>query len=137
MDTADAAPTAGIVACLGLLLALAAPYVLVGGPESPLGVYYGSGIVGIGGAAFIAAVLVVVLLSGKQGRTDPDTIAGIAVVAGLALFAIALTWALAVDREVLFNFPPGAEWIVYHRWVVLALSALVPASAGVYARAVL
>lgn len=136
MDTADAAPTAGVIACLALLAALAAPYVLAGGPESPVGVYYASGPVGALGVAFIAAVLVVVFLSGKQGRSPPDTVAGIAVVAGLALFAVALSWALAVEG-VLFNFPADASWIEYHRWVVLVLAALVPATAGAYARAVL
>lgn len=136
MDTADAAPTAGIVACLALLLALAAPFVLAGGAESPLGVYYASGVVGVTGAAFIAAVLVVVFLSGIQGRSPPDTVAGIAVVAGLALFVIALSWALAVGEDVLFSFPASAAWIEYHRWVVLAIAALVPAAAGTYARAV-
>ena len=136
MDAADAAPTAGLVSCLALLAALAAPYLLAAGPETPIGAYYASGPVGAAGVAFIAAVLVVVFLSGKQGRSPPDTVAGVAVVAGLALFVIAVSWALAAG-EVLFSFPPSAAWIEYHRWVVLALAALVPASAGAYARAVL
>ena len=135
MDAADAAPTVGIIACLALLAAFVAPYALAPGPEAPIDAYYASGPVGAAGVGFIAAVLVVVFLSGKQGRSPPDTVAGVAVVAGLALFLIAVSWALAAG-SVVFNFPASVSWIEYHRWVVLGLAALVPASAGAYARAV-
>ncbi|ESP89449.1 DUF7548 family protein [Candidatus Halobonum tyrrellensis] len=136
MDAEDAASTAGVVACLALLVALVVPFVLVDGPETPVGAYYASGPVGVTGAGFIAAVLVVVFLSGRQGRSPPDTVAGVAVVAGVALLLVAVSWALAAD-EVVYSFPQSASWLEHHRWVVLALAAAVPASAGAYARAVL
>jgi hypothetical protein len=37
----------------------------------------------------------------------------------------------------LFSFPASASWIEFHRWVVVALAAVLPASAGLYARSVL
>ncbi|WP_435063822.1 DUF7548 family protein [Halobaculum sp. EA56] len=137
MDLADVAPTAGIAACVALLLALVAPFVLVADPGTGLGVYYASGALGVGGVGFLALLLIVVFLSGKQERRPPDTVAGVAVVASLALFALTAAWALAVDVQNLYSFPASASWILNHRWVVLALAALVPASAGAYARAVL
>jgi len=137
MTLADVAPTAGIAACVGLLAALAAPFLLIDAPGTGLAVYYSSGTLGVGGVAFLAVLLVVVFLSGKQRRRSADTVAGVAVVAALGLLALAAAWALAVDVRNLYSFPASAGWIVYHRWLVLALAALVPASAGAYARAVL
>ncbi|QLG62676.1 DUF7548 family protein [Halorarum salinum] len=137
MDLADAAPTAGIAGCLATLLALAAPYALISDPGTGLSVYYASGPVGAGGVGFLAVLLVVVFLSGKRGRTAPDTVAGVALVASLGLVALALLWALAVDPENVFSFPADAEWMTSHRWVVLACAAVVPLSAAAYARAVL
>lgn len=137
MDLADAAPTAGIAGCLATLLALAAPYVLISEPGTGLSVYYASGPVGAGGVGFLAVLLVVVFLSGKRGRTAPDTVAGVALVASLGLLALALLWALAVDPDNVLSFPADAEWMTSHRWVVLGFAAVVPLSAAAYARAVL
>ncbi|MFC7068444.1 DUF7548 family protein [Halobaculum lipolyticum] len=137
MDLADAAPTAGIVACLALLAVLAAPFLLIADAGTGLSVYYASGTLGAAGVAFLAALLVIVFLSGRQERRPADTVAGVALVASLALFALAAAWTFAVDVQNLFSFPADASWILWHRWVVLAVAALVPASAAVYARAVL
>jgi hypothetical protein len=135
MDTTDAAPTVGILACLAVLLALGAPYVLLTDPGTGLDVYYSDGPLGIGAVAFLAVLLVIVFLSGKQERSDPDTIAGVALVGGLATLGFALLWALSVDQTNVFSF--SADWMGYHRWIVVGASAMIPASAGVYARAVL
>ena len=137
MDLADAAPTAGIVACVALLAVLAAPFLLITDAGTGLSVYYASGTLGAAGVGFLAALLVIVFLSGRQDRRPADTVAGVAVVASLALFALAAAWALAVDVQNLFSFPASASWILWHRWLVLGVAALVPASAAVYARAVL
>ncbi len=109
MDLADAAPTAGIVACLALLLSLAAPLLLIADAGTGLSVYYASGTLGAAGVGFLAALLVIVFLSGRQERRPADTVAGIAVVAGLALFALAAAWALAVDVQNLYSFPASAK----------------------------
>lgn len=135
MDTTDAAPTAGIAACLLVLGALAAPYLLLADPGTGLGVYYSDGPLGVGAVAFLAVLLVIVFLSGLQERTPPDTVAGIALVGGLATVVFALVWALSVDQGNVFSF--SAAWMSWHRWLVVGLTGLLPASAGVYARAVL
>ncbi len=137
MNVADAATTAGIAACGALLLVLAAPFLLIADPGTGLTVYYASGTLGVSGVAFLAVLLVVVFLSGRQQRRDPSIIAGVALVAAVALLALAVTWAVAVDVQNLFSFPASASWITWHRWVVVAVAVLVPASAGAYARAVL
>lgn len=135
MELADAAPVAGIVGCLATLVALAAPYVLIAEPGTGLSVYYASGPVGAWGTGFLATLLVVVFLSGKQRRTAPATVAGVAVVAGLGLLALTAVWALAVNPENILSFPPSADWMTSHRWVVLACTGLVAGSAAAYARA--
>lgn len=135
MDTTDAAPTAGIVVCLLVLGLLAAPYLLLSEPGTGLGVYYSGGPLGVGAVAFLAVLLVVVFLSGRQRRTPPDTVAGIALVGGVAVLLFALLWAVSVDTDNVYSFT--AQWMAYHRWVVVAASGLLPATAAVYARAVL
>lgn len=137
MELEDAAPTAGVVACIALLLALGIPYLAISGTGKNLGAYYASGPVGGIGIAFLSLLTIVVFLSGTRGSADPDVVAGIAVVLGVAILAFALVWATAIDSTVLFSFPASAAWIVYHRWVVVALAAAVPASAAAYARGVL
>jgi hypothetical protein len=133
---ADTAPTAGIVACVVLLLTLVAPLLLIADAGTGLSVYYSSGTLGAAGVAFLAVLLVIVFLSGSQERRPADTVAGVALVASVALFALAAAWALAVDVQNLYSFPASASWILWHRWLVLGVAAVVPASAAVYARTV-
>ncbi|WP_435129715.1 DUF7548 family protein [Halobaculum sp. D14] len=133
MDRVDAALTAGMVGCLAVLAALAAPFALISEPGTGLGVYYASGPVGVGAVVFLAVLLLVVFLSGRQSHTDDVMVAGVAVVAAVALLAAAAGWALAVDQQNLFSFPASAQWITMHRWVVVALAATVPVSAAAYA----
>jgi len=136
MNLADSAPVGGVVACLALLSVLAAPFVLIAGAGTGLGVYYSSGPVGAAGVAFLAVLLVVVFLSGRQERRPESTVAGIALVAGVGLLALATAWALAVDVQNLYSFPQSATWILWHRWLVVGVAALVPLSAGAFAKAV-
>ncbi|MXR42728.1 hypothetical protein GRX01_15450 [Halobaculum sp. WSA2] len=136
MNLADSAPVAGVVACLALLSVLAAPLVLIADAGTGLGVYYSSGPVGAAGVAFLAVLLVVVFLSGRQERRPASTVAGIALVAGVGLLALATAWAMAVDVQNLYSFPQSATWILWHRWLVVGVAALVPLSAGAFANAV-
>ncbi|MFC6785529.1 hypothetical protein ACFQFH_06250 [Halobaculum halobium] len=136
MTLADSAPAAGVAACLALLAVLAAPFVLITGAGTGLGVYYASGTVGAAGIAFLAVLLVVVFLSGRQERRPASTVAGVALVAGLGLLALAVGWALAVDVQNLYSFPQSATWILWHRWLVVGVAAIVPLSAGAFAKAV-
>lgn len=134
MNVEAVAPRAGIAGCLAVLLALAAPYLLVSDPGTGLSVYYRAGPVGAGVVGFLALLSVVVFLAGGRRRTDPPTAAGIGLVVGTAMVLLALLWALAVPPEIPFGFPEA--WMGWHRWAVVALTAVVPVVAAAYARAV-
>lgn len=137
MNSDEAASTVGVVACLLLLLVLGLPYLVVSDAGNTLGAYYAAGPVGAAGLVFLAPLTVVVLLSGTRGRSDPDLVAGIALVLGVALLGLALLWALSIDRTLLFSFPASASWITSHRWAVVAVAAVIPVSIAAYARSVL
>jgi hypothetical protein len=131
----EAAVTVGVVACLATLAVMGAPYVLISEPGTGLPIYYGAGPLGAGAVAFLAVIQPIVLLSGTRGRADPQTVAGMAVVVGLAMLGIAAWWALAVPPELVLSFP--AAWMGWHRWAVVAATAVVAAASAVYARAAL
>ncbi|MFB6142725.1 MAG: hypothetical protein ABEJ30_05220 [Halorientalis sp.] len=125
MDDLRLAPTAGIAASLAVLAALAVPYVLgVVGVES----YYGSGSVNPLLAGLFALVAVIVFAAGREGRSDPQLAAGVALALGAFTVLVTLAWALTVR-------PDAAQFSVNHRWLVVGVAALVPLSAGWYARA--
>jgi hypothetical protein len=135
MDLARTAPAAGIVACLLLLVVAFAPAVVV--EATGVGAYYAAGPIGLPAVGFLTALGVVAFLSGRQGRTDAATVAGFTVVLGVAVLGLSVLWAVSIDPTVLFSFPAEYAWLEWHRWAVLAASIGVPASAGLYARAVL
>lgn len=137
MDLEDVAPTVGVGACVALLVALGVPYVVVDGAAAVLGDYYASGPVGVAGVGFMALLTAVVFLSGTRGTAEPDLVAGITLVLGIVTFALAVLWATAVDETLLFNLPASATWMTSHRWVVVAVALVIPASAAGYARGVL
>lgn len=122
----------GAGTCVALVAVLAAPFALLEQPGTGLSVYYRSGPIGAAGIAFLAVIGIVVFLSGERGSADAVTVAGIAVTIGVVLALLTLSWALAVDPENVLSFT--AEWMAWHRWVVVGLAVLVLASAGVYAR---
>jgi hypothetical protein len=135
MEVEDAAPILGSAACVAVLAALVAPLVLIPDTGTELGVYFAFGPAGAAAVGGLAPVAVVVFLAGRRGRTDPATAAGLTLVLGLGMAGLAASWALAVDPELVFNF--SADWMGYHRWVVLGCAAVVPLAAAAYARAVL
>jgi hypothetical protein len=135
MDVERSAATVGAVACLATLAAMGAPYALISEPGTGLPLYYGAGPLGAGAVAFLAVLQPIVLLSGTRGRADPQTVAGMALVVGLAMFGIAVSWALAVPQELVLSFP--AAWMGWHRWAVVALVAVVPAACVAFAHATL
>ena len=135
MNVEDVAPLVGSVACAAVVAALVAPVVLIADAGTELGVYYAFGPAGATVIGALAPLTVVVFLAGARGRTDPETAAGLTLVLGVGMFVLTALWAFAVDADVVFSFT--AAWMGSHRWVVLGLTALVPASAAVYTRAVL
>lgn len=135
MDLARRAPQLGIAACLAVLVAVIAPYVLL--PESAstgLAVYYRAGVFGPTAIGVFAAVNVVVLGAGARGRSDPVTVAGAALVIGLVMTLMSIGWIVPMSPDASTGITTQ-DWLAYHRWAILACSALVALSAMLYARA--
>jgi hypothetical protein len=129
------APYVGVAACIAAVLSVLAPYVLISEPGTGLAIYYGAGPVGGFGVAVLSLLGVVAFLSGERGSADPATAAGVSLAIGVATFGVALVWAFSVDTANVLSFP--TQWMEWHRWLVLALSAVVAGAGGVYAREVL
>ncbi|MFC6988350.1 hypothetical protein ACFQJD_05825 [Haloplanus sp. GCM10025708] len=83
---------------------------------------------------FFALLGVVVFLAAVRGRTDPDVAAGLALVLGVAMVAVAVAWASTVSLDAVYGYP--GSWITDHRWYLVASTAVVGVAAAVYARAV-
>ncbi|WP_135851749.1 DUF7548 family protein [Halorussus salinus] len=129
------APTVGVVAALAVLAAVVAPYFLI--DATAAGVYYSQPtfvpvhlVVGL-----FATVSIVVFAAGRNGRTDPPTAAGAAVVLGGFMALLVLWWAIAVGGLV-GSLTTNATFD-YHRWLLFAATLAVAASAGWFAREVL
>ncbi|WP_137283407.1 DUF7548 family protein [Halorussus salinisoli] len=129
------APTVGVVAALAVLAAVVAPYFLIGATE--VGVYYSAPtfvpvhLV----AGLFATIAIIVFAAGRNGRTDPQTAAGAAVVLGGFVALLVLWWTVAVGG--LVGSLTEVAAFDYHRWLLLAASVALAASAGWFARDVL
>jgi len=135
MELRDISRRVGIAAGVVTVLALAAPYaVLSGSYASQLADYYASGVVGGAGIALFALLSVVVVASVERGNLDPGTLAGAAVVLGVATTLSAAAWATAIEPSPMFR---DNLWLVWHARVVVALSVLIPVAAAAYARELL
>lgn len=136
MDLRDTARRVGILTAVATVIVLAAPYAFVSGSgyETQLPAYYASGVVGAGGIALFALVSAVVIGSIERGNADPGTLAGVAVMLGLATTVNAALWALAIEPTTMFA---EFRWLEWHALTVVALSIPVPVAAAVYARDVL
>lgn len=120
------APLLGVVACLLVIGALAAPYVLVEGETA--GLYYGSGLLNPLIVGLLALVSVVVFAAGREERADPALAAGVTLTFGLFMVLLSLAWALTVRVDV-----AGPE-LANHRWGLVAVTLGVPGAAAWYAR---
>ncbi len=136
MNLRDVSRRAGIAAAVGTVIVLGVPYALITGPEyvPQLADYYASGVVGAGGIALFALVSAVVIASVERGNLDPDVLAGVAVMLGLATTLSAGAWALAIEPSPVFR---DHLWLVWHARAVIVVSVSVPAFAAVYARELL
>lgn len=124
------APIAGIVASLAPVGLVVAPYFVV--DSLAVGTYYDVTVLGPWLVALFGVVTVIVLLAGVQDRTAPATVAGASLVFGTVMVLIAAIWALSVP-EGLVEQLGTVEALTYHRWALLVVSSLVPASAAWYA----
>jgi hypothetical protein len=136
MDLRDVSRRAGIAAAVATVVVLGAPYALITGPEyaPQLADYYASGAVGAAGIALFALLSAVVVASVERGNLEPGTLAGVAVVLGIATTLSAATWALAIEPSPVFR---DHLWLVWHSRAVVALTVPVPLAAGAYARSLL
>lgn len=125
MEHDRAAPVLGILGCVGLLGALAYPYLLgIGG----VGLYYNTAAVNPLVAGLLALLGIIVLAAGRQRRTDPAIAASVALMFGLAMVVIALLWGVTARVDAI-------EIAATHRWVLVGTAALVPVSGLWYTRA--
>lgn len=135
MDLVRRAPQLGIAACLVVLVAVIAPYVLLPNDASTgLAFYYDAGIFGPRIVGVFAAVAIVILGAGVGERSDPVMIAGAALVIGLVMTLMVIGWIVSIPPDAVTGITTQ-DWLAYHRWVVLGFSGLVAIAAALYARA--
>lgn len=108
---------AGALAVLGLV---AVPYLVLDAGE--VAVYYAQGPVSPLYFTPFAAVAVVALLAAARDRSDPAVVAGVALVVGLGLAALAAAWAVAAGA-VVGSLDVDATFD-YHRYAVVAAGLL-------------
>jgi len=100
-------------------IATLVPYVAGGVPGGALRTYYAAfGPVGPPYIAVLALVALIVLAAGRQGRTEPDAAAGVALVLGLLVVVLTSMWAFGGVEELVGSLSEAA-WLEYHRWVLL------------------
>ena len=137
VDLESLAPRFGAVACLLLAGVVFVPAVVVSAPGNAVAAYYAAGPFGVSLIGVLASITVIVFLAGAQNRSDPQTLAGVAVVSGVAMTLFAVVWAVSIDPTVLFSFPAEFAWIGSHRWVVVVGAGLTALAGGGYAASTL
>lgn len=132
MDGTRLAPLIGIAGCLLVLVALVVPYFAA--DPGAVGTYYGTGAINpfIGG--LFCAVTIIVFAAGRAERTDPATAAGVALVFGVLVASMSVAWSVTVSESVVFQLS-RTTLIEFHRWVLAAVSIVIPAAGLWYADA--
>ena len=134
MELDRAAGYGGIAAAVLVLILGFVPYLL--GSPAAVSAYYTGAPVGPPMVALFAVLECVVLLAGLRRRSDPATVAGIAVVLGLFATIIAWWWALAIEAA-LAGGVTQLDLFRNHRWAVAIAASLQAAAAIGYGKAVL
>lgn len=133
------ASAVGIAACVAVLAVVAWPYLEA--PHLLVGYYYGSGPSRVTTASVLAPSLVALLalsalvafVAGRRRALAPETTAGAAVVLGLLALGVSAAWAVSAHVD---PFLAPDVLLPNQRWILVAASAVVAASAGWYAHAV-
>lgn len=143
MESRRVAPTLGIVASLGVVVLLVVPYLLVE-ESTNVAAYYDGGVITPWAAGLMALAAVIIFAAGLKNRTDPETAAGAGVGLGFVVLLVVLLWAITAPetisgvnrtRQLFGPLLTMGGFADVHRWVLLAVSALVPAAGVWYARA--
>lgn len=129
MDRVDLPPTAGVVACLAVLLVLAWPFTQE--TATSVGLYYSTGAVTPYAAGLLALVAVIVFAAGREGRSDPSLAAGAGLVFGLFIAAISVLWAFTARVDVLGG---TSVLLSSQRWILATVSLAVPLAGLWYVR---
>lgn len=133
MDRERAAATAGVAACVLTAAAVAAPYlVLPAGQVDDVAAYYGAGMVSPLAPGLLGLVGAIVFAAGREGRSDPDLVAGVALAVGVFSLIVGLEWALSF-RPGVFGGGVAIEFLDGHRWSVPAGGLLETVAAVWYA----
>lgn len=133
MDRRRAAAATAAAAALATAGVVVAPYfVLTSDVASGLSAYYGTWVLGPPILSMVAVVAVVALVGGLRGQTPHGTAAGVAVGLAAVSLLVAVGWAISVPQDLALRLG-RAEWLGYHRWAVVALTATFAVASGVYA----
>lgn len=133
MDGERTAATVGAGACLLTAAAVAAPYVLLPADQvGTVGAFYGTGIVTPLAPGLLGLVGAIVFLSGRERRSDPDLVAGIALVIAVFSLVVGLEWALSFRPDLVAS-NEALEFMSTHRWSVPAGGLLETTAALWYA----
>jgi hypothetical protein len=135
MDSERTAASVGVVACVLTALAVGAPYVLLPAEEAGnVAAYYGVGPVSPLAPGLLGVLGAIIFAAGREGRSDPDLVAGVTVVVGGFSMVAALAWALSFRPDLVAS-TAALEFMTGHRWTVLAGTLLETVAAVWYAGA--
>lgn len=134
MDREALAARLGVAGGVAYLVLAVLPYLVAAAPETR--VYYGVGVIGPLLLLVPAGVALIALLSGARRRSDPATMAGVALVFGLFVLLLSVAWALPAGG-VVGGMASVSAAFDYHRWLVVLAGAALAGAAALEATAVL
>jgi hypothetical protein len=134
MDREALAVRIGVAGGLAYLVLAVVPYLVAATPETR--VYYSVGVAGPLALLVPAGVALIALLSGARRRSDPATMAGIAVAFALSVFVLSVVWALPAGG-VAGGMASVSATFGYHRWLIVLAGAALAGAATLEASAVL
>lgn len=121
----------GVIACIAVLGIIAVPYVLA--PATGVNTYYDTTLVGPPVVGLITLFATITFFAGVVGRLSSWTIAGATFIFGIVMVVSAAMWAMAVPPHLVMGLS-RAEELLYHRWVLVGFTLLVPVIAVLCAR---
>lgn len=133
MKRVESVALAGAAVCALVVALVTVPYLVA--DSGAVGVYYAAGPVTPLFVGVLAVVAGMGLLSSAEERSDPATVAGVAVIFGAFMSGLSLAWAFGVDPATVGGLGEVAA-LQYHRWAVVAASLVVTVLAAWYAKLV-